>query len=185
MVRVLTEGRVTEPSYLAALARHFRQTVTIDLDRTSGGKTPLALVERAAGQVRRNRKRRRKDGGPDFDEIWCVYDIDEHDNIVEAAHLAEREGIGIAVSDPCFELWLILHVADQTAWVSRADAQQRARDLGITDGKRLRDAPSLAAEWEPASERAEALAAQHERDDKPPTSNPSSTVSSLARSIAG
>lgn len=46
-----------------------------------------------------------------YDEMWCVVDTDEFD-IAKAAWLADDLGVRLAVSNPCFELWLLLHVAD-------------------------------------------------------------------------
>ncbi|MFT7647504.1 MAG: hypothetical protein ACI8Y4_002253 [Candidatus Poriferisodalaceae bacterium] len=80
-------------------------------------------------------KRRRKADGPDFDEIWCVFDTDEHPNLEQAVAEAADSNIRTARSNPCFELWLVLHVADQTAHVHRHAIQRRAAALGLTDGK--------------------------------------------------
>ena len=68
ILRVLTEGKVTEPSYLYEWARRNRQTVRIELDDT--GMTPDALVRRAREYMR---SQPRKHADRDFDEIWCVF----------------------------------------------------------------------------------------------------------------
>jgi hypothetical protein len=49
--------------------------------------------------------------GENCDEKWCVVDADEFD-IAKAARLADELGVRLAVSNPCFELWLLLHFAD-------------------------------------------------------------------------
>ena len=38
---------------------------------------PLSLVERAREHAKLNKRTKRRTGGPDFDEIWCVFDVDE------------------------------------------------------------------------------------------------------------
>ena len=43
--------------------------------------TPDAVV-RTAKQYLKNRRPRRAD--PDFDEIWCVFDTDQHPNLAQA-----------------------------------------------------------------------------------------------------
>lgn len=58
-----------------------------------------------------------------FDEVWCVCDVDEHPNLDEACQLAAADFIQLAVSSPCFELWALLHFQDQTAEIHRHDAQ--------------------------------------------------------------
>lgn len=47
------------------------------------------------------------------DEIWCVADVDEYD-IGAAATAATRSGVELAVSNPCFEVWLLLHLCATT-----------------------------------------------------------------------
>ncbi|MFL6141746.1 MAG: RloB family protein [Labedaea sp.] len=39
----------------------------------------------------------------DFDEIWCVVDVDQFD-LAAATSLARDRGIRLAVSNPCFEV---------------------------------------------------------------------------------
>ena len=79
--------------------------------------------------------RRRADR--DFDEIWCVFDTDAHENLPHAIEEARQSGIAVAVSNPCFELWLVLHVREQTAYIDRHDVQRLSNDLGLSDGKRM------------------------------------------------
>jgi hypothetical protein len=50
-----------------------------------------------------------------FDETWCVVDTDEFD-IDAALRAAERDRVSLAVSNPCFELWLLLHHEDCRAF---------------------------------------------------------------------
>ena len=73
--------------------------------------TPKALVDRAKGHVRSNRPTKRR--AADYDEIWCVFDIDEHPNVPQAVEEARQVGVEVAVSNPCFELWLVLHIRDR------------------------------------------------------------------------
>jgi RloB-like protein len=44
----------------------------------------------------------------EFDEKWCVVDTDEFD-LDDAARIAAEKSVHLAVSNPCFELWLLLH----------------------------------------------------------------------------
>jgi hypothetical protein len=45
-----------------------------------------------------------------------MFDRDEHPNFARAIDLADRHGIKLAMSNPCLELWFILHFEDQTAY---------------------------------------------------------------------
>jgi len=44
-------------------------------------------------------------------ELWVVFDRDENtpQEVYAAFRLARQNGIRIAFSHPCFELWLLLH----------------------------------------------------------------------------
>src|SRR5262249_48969111 len=58
------------------------------------------------------------------DWAWAVFDGEEHyannqKNWYEALDLARRKDIRLAISNPCFELWYLLHFQDHNAFVSR------------------------------------------------------------------
>jgi len=58
-----------------------------------------------------------------WDEVWGVVDVDDHPRLDEALALADSEDIQLAVSNPSFELWALLHFQDQRAFVSRQEAR--------------------------------------------------------------
>ena len=53
--------------------------------------------------------------------MWCVVDVDDFD-IGAATTLAQAEAVELAVSEPCFELWLLLHFADHKAYIANGRA---------------------------------------------------------------
>ena len=61
-----------------------------------------------------------------YDEVWCVFDVDhferEGGKVSAAAVAATRAGVGLAVSNPCFEVWLVLHHADCGTAFAHCDA---------------------------------------------------------------
>ena len=173
ILRVLSEGEVTEPSYFSEWARRHRDTVRLKLE--DGGMTPDALV-RTAKQYLKNRRPRRAD--PDFDEIWCVFDTDQHPNLAQAINEAGQSGIEVAVSNPCFELWFVLHVQDQTGHIDRHDVQRLSNELRLSDGKKIRDTArnTLVEAFETAKQRAQALDERHAGNGSPPRENPSTDV---------
>lgn len=63
-------------------------------------------------------------GGDEFDEVWCVVDSDEFD-LEPVVLLAARLDVRLAVSTPCFEVWLLLHHQDCTAPLCDATAVRR------------------------------------------------------------
>lgn len=173
VIRVLTEGKVSEPGYLAQWAR---RSQNIHIDFSESGMAPLTLVERARSHQRSNRKRGGK--SDKFDEIWCIFDVDEHPNLSQAINEAREGGIEVALSNPCFELWLILHYQDQTAHIDRRHAQRLAGDLGAIDGKRIRPEAieDILIKYVDAKRRAIELGNRHRGNGAVPDSNPSSNL---------
>src|SRR5437879_2606721 len=101
---VVCEGRVTEPEYLTALARDSGALISLDLSIERGVGTPMSLVDRAIA-LNPRRRRRRVESFEKHDEIWIMFDRDEHPYFIDAINRAKSAGIGVAYSNPCFELW--------------------------------------------------------------------------------
>ena len=73
----------------------------------SEGVDPVRLVRAAAAY--------RDRALAEYDEVWCVVDVDQFD-MDNAVVEARRRDVRLAVSHPCFELWLLLHHADCRAF---------------------------------------------------------------------
>jgi hypothetical protein len=104
---------VTEPTYIRGFERLVRNA-TVHIDIPNAGGAPLALV-RAAVRLKEEAEQeaaRADDPFAAYDEVWCVFDIDDHPAIPEARQLAASHGVELAISNPCFELWLVLHFRD-------------------------------------------------------------------------
>ena len=184
IVRLLTEGRRTEVEYLAKWAAVHRERVTVDFDPFHG--TPMSLVDRAVTLVeQRLRTIRRGRSDSPFDEIWCVFDRDEQPYVDEAIALAASHEIGVAFSNPCFELWLVLHANDLRRHTERHAVQSMSAELGFTVGKGLAPNawPILQSAWEAAEDRAVTLDAMHTSNGSPVGSNPSTSVAQVVRSL--
>ena len=96
----------TEQDYLIGL-RDSARTRAVDIQIVRKARSPQAVVAHAADYVARV--------SDDFDQVWCVYDVDEFD-VGPAARDANRRRFELAVSDPCFELWLLLHHENCTSF---------------------------------------------------------------------
>lgn len=138
---------------------------------------PLSLVDRAADAKRGEAREERRGHGRAHDEVWCVFDRDQHPNLPEALDKAAANGIGVVLSNPCIELWFVLHFADQAAHIERGDAQRLSRQLLGCD--KVLTGPALAAlsaRYADAKQRAQQLDAKHAGDGSPARSNPSSNM---------
>jgi hypothetical protein len=121
---VVTEGEVTEREYLDGFVRECRNPrVTIRIK--GGAGAPKTIVECAKELKRQAEKtaRREKDDNLLFDQVWCVFDIDQHPNINDAKQMARDNNMELAVSNPCIELWLWLHFAEQPGMQHRHKLQ--------------------------------------------------------------
>jgi hypothetical protein len=125
-VLVCCEGDVTEASYLNSIKGELR------LERVEvvpGGVNPKTLVDYAVEkkQEAERKARREKDDNLKYDEVWCVFDVDLHEHIPDAKQKASANKINLAISNPCFELWLLLHFQEQSAHIERHHVQSACR----------------------------------------------------------
>lgn len=175
VIRVLTEGEVTEREYLSLICRD-----SVKLQFGKSRSTPIQLVEQAKRD--RSADQGSRTVNRSFDEIWCIFDRDDHHRFDEATRAAATAGIPVAVSNPCFELWLILHVREQTAHISTSIAQTLAEQLNLVDGKNLAtvNLDMLRSSYPEARRRALELDKMHKGNGSPQGSNPSSGVWRIA-----
>ena len=127
-ILIVCEGEVTEPGYFRGLKHDLRAApVTIEINDQSG--VPKTLVERAVElkKAAEARAKRERNAYLRYDQVWCVFDVDAHPNLPEALQQAKANGIRIALSNPCFELWILLHFQDQRAHLERKAAAHACR----------------------------------------------------------
>lgn len=170
---VFVEGLRTEDGYLTYWRRQYRDKVLIEIDPFRGG--PLQLVQKAVEAKRVEAREAARRRGRPHNQIWCVFDRDEHPYFARAVDLANRNDINLAISNPCIELWFILHFERHNAYIERQPAQRRAEEL-LGCSKVLTDSAlsALAERYDRARERAVRLDEKHAGDGSPPASNPSS-----------
>lgn len=96
-ILVVCGGRATEPSYFRGL-KLARRNPAVRVVVEKKGVDPVSLVRFAA----------RKRDLIDCDQVRCVVDVDEFD-LLKAVDEARRARVHLAISNPCFEYWLLLH----------------------------------------------------------------------------
>jgi hypothetical protein len=179
---VFTEGEKTEEGYLIHWWREHRDQVTVTIDDFHGG--PLPLVDRAAAAKRAEAGEERRGRGRSHDEVWCVFDRDEHPNVPQALEKAAANGVAVALSNPCIEIWFLLHFEDQTAHLERDEAQSRSKTLiGCEKTLTPKALAELEARYEQARARAHKLDEKHAGDASPRHSNPSTNLWELVDRI--
>ena len=179
------EGARTEPAYFDAIKRGCASTL-IAVEIVGAAGVPMTIAERAVEEANiRGRRRRKRDSFEEDDEIWAVFDRDRHPHFKDAVTRCERHGVGVARSDPCFELWLILHERDYDRPCDRREAQrelERLRPEYAGSGSKTPDCADMVRRVEEAEKRAEAQLHLREEEDAP-FGNPSTTVFRLTRAI--
>lgn len=124
VIKVFCEGK-TEKLYLESLARHLRRTgVSVTIVGQQGVPSTIARKARDATRELEAKARRARGGFADNFEVWAVFDRDEHHCFDAAIQQCKANQIGLAWSNPCVELWALLHFRDQTAWIHRASCQR-------------------------------------------------------------
>ena len=177
---VVTEGISTEPLYLK-LFRQLHGIASVALDVIPLGQDPRAVVERAVSEQDESEA----DVDAEDDSFWAMFDRDEHDRFHEAVDLAKGNRIRTAISDPCFELWAILHYELVDAPCTRHECQRRLAELCPDygkSGKRFEDLEAIQISYRDAVKRADTLLVNR-RKERRPYGNPSTTVFELTEHV--
>jgi hypothetical protein len=182
---IFCEGERTEPEYLHALKLlpAVRDVAAVDLRvrNRKGRSDPCTLVAMAA-----TARRRAIEEEAEIDEFWCVFDVEwprNHPGLIKAVEEAGQNAIEIAISNPCFELWLILHFQDHGAWLTSRGATRLRQRLDGASDKGL-DAARYMQFVPEAGRRAALLDERHGRDHtRFPDNNPSSGMHLLVAAI--
>lgn len=123
VVWVFCEGKNTETGWLEHL-RQRRRGVGVRIEDSGGLGTAITVAELAA--EKRARLARSKDTRGD--EVWAVFDRDEHHRVREAIELCRDAEVGVAFSNASFELWPLLHFQELHANLHCKDLQRRLHE---------------------------------------------------------
>lgn len=142
IILIATEGKnKTERNYFREFNRSIKGCAIVFSD---GNNTdPVNIVHDAL-----NSADKRDIEPQNGDSIYAVFDTDfkKESQISEARKLAERNGVEIILSNPCFEVWLLLHFRYSTrGYQSNNEVIKELNDVwpeyrkNIASFKQLRD----------------------------------------------
>lgn len=177
---VFTEGKNSEPDYIKGLKRlpNIVENVALNIEIHPDHGVPLTLVQLAADKI----------ADVEIDECWCLFDVEwpkNHPNLDSALALAKSAGVRLAISNPCFEAWLILHHQQFSRFANTDEAESASRKLDGRAGKSI-DASVYMPLRKQASRRAKALEKRHEKNGtRFPHDNPSSGMHHFLVAIEG
>ncbi len=182
------EGRNTEPAYFTALQKTSAGAL-ICVETRPGIGVPMTVAKEAVKFAKDKGltalSRRRKNSFEERDEVWAVFDRDQHPHFSDAVNLCQANNVGVARSNPCFELWLILHETDYDRPNGHRAVQKDLKKLRSEYDDRNRKIPDcddLVTRVESAEKRGEVLLCRRKKEQKP-YGNPSTTVGFLTQSI--
>jgi hypothetical protein len=105
---IACEGAVREKEYFEHLGEYTTKIRVRVLENTNGNSAPKWVLDSAARYVDEYKL-------DDTDQLWFVMDIDRwedaHIRNIFAACM-QNKNWGIALSNPCFEVWLFMHLDD-------------------------------------------------------------------------
>ena len=156
-VLVVCEGVVTEREYLRGFQRWCRNPlVDVEIAREHGVPRTVVEVAKRLKHAAERDARSQKDAFLAYDSVWCVIDVDEHPKLDEALDMARANGVEVALSNPCFELWLRLHFRESPGMRDRKAAQRMTGEFLPGYDKHL-SFDALQGGYEDAVRRAERL----------------------------
>ena len=114
-VLLVCEGEKTEPHYFKSLRKELRLT-TLEVEIVGQGAAPKTVVKKAV-ELARARKQEVRLGrdGLNYDYVWCVFDVEQrckNPSLQPALKQAVDNGVDVALSNPCFEYWFLIHFTE-------------------------------------------------------------------------
>ena len=107
VVLIICEGKKTEPYYFQGLKEKLRlRSAHIEVAPSTFGPSPNKILKYAIYRLEHD--------GLDYDKVFCVFDRDRHSTykttLKKISHPSKgKQKIEAITSNPCFEIWLLLH----------------------------------------------------------------------------
>lgn len=195
---IVTEGQVTEPVYFNLLCADL-QIKAVQVKVIPGRRSdPCRVIETAANEAAETKRKARTqtfaaNQPAKYDQVWAVIDTDaavREGRWAEVVRLAAEKIVKLAPSTPCFEFWLLLHLA----YTTRSDlvdgdtaklALQQALGRAYSTNRQVSEAvmPGLLGHWVDAVEHARRVRRHHREAGASDPANPSTEVDLLVTAL--
>lgn len=114
----MCEGEKTEKTYIEAKAADLRVHARVKVvGGDEVGTDPIGIVKAAAAAAKEA-----EDNRQPYASAWAAFDRDEHPSVDAGLDCARANGVQVAFSNPCFELWLLLHFRYSSGPKTREEA---------------------------------------------------------------
>lgn len=170
---ILCEGTKTEPFYLKAIKDSY-QLLNVKLVKSKAHdlEAMLSVIE--------NDPEKQFDG---YDHIWCVVDDDAKPQNQRMIPEFKRKNINVAYSNPCIELWFLLHVYYTTGFMNSQEAFEKFKGCYSDYTKSWTLFSMIIPRTDEAIKNAKALRSHHESCGNDEYSCPSTTVDRLVSAL--
>ena len=127
-IYIVCEGKNTEPAYFENCADYYGNGL-VSIRPLPGAGVPLTIIQTAkelkAALLEERKKRKVKNSYDACFRVWAVFDRDEHPEVERALAMAADSKIDVGFSNPCFEIWPLLHLLDYGGQDGRHAVQKR------------------------------------------------------------
>jgi hypothetical protein len=119
VLAVVCDDSRTAVKYFHELRRELRSILTLSVEPSPHtGAAPAAVVKRARAVLEALRQGEDVEGG-DRSSTWALIDLEREPErraaAEEAAKTGAQHGVRVLLSDPCYEVWTLLHLEDTGA----------------------------------------------------------------------
>lgn len=182
LIIAFCEGKNTEPEYLKSFAKHHGNSL-LKIQTIAPAGAPLTIVQSAVARKKQEDAKKKTNSFDGLYEVWAVFDIDEHPNILQAIDMAKANHVYTAISNPCIEIWPLLHFTFYRAAIHRHALQSELAKYMSSyqaDGSKRIDYELIKENYTQAKDRAEKLIDEYEKVGiNSPFGNPSTTIYNL------
>ncbi|MCB5292066.1 hypothetical protein BJQ90_01497 [Arthrobacter sp. SO3] len=179
---------MTEGEYFEYIRQSLSNT-PLKLDVESKGRNPAALLRRAIDLRDEDRleARRNNDRQNVYKKVWVVTDTDDFaGELMNIAPEASSAGIDLIISNPCFELFMVLHDYAHGRYCETSQIQTVAKSKGMLTGSNNKSIvlDKIQGNFERAEVFSQQLRQRHEQDCRSfPDDNPSTSVDTVIRTL--
>jgi hypothetical protein len=127
---IACEGKETEPAYFQhfeSISRRVKVKIVQPKEGEAWNSSPKWVLDRAAQYVS-------DIGLSEDDQLWLVMDLDrwELKTLHEIGQVcSEQPGWNLAISNPCFEVWLVMHLSDTLDFTETACQAWKTKLKGL------------------------------------------------------
>lgn len=117
IVVVVCDDKKTAVAYFTELKREVKAKVTLHVEKAAcHGATAVEVVSTARRKAAELVENRAEEEMVCRDAVWALIDLESESDRQDKARCAktgaEKHGVCVALSNPCFEVWTLAHLAD-------------------------------------------------------------------------